>query len=375
MKFLIPLVIQFLIINLSYGLDCKLIKSNLDSLPLENIQYSFTGCEIFQEKHERDSCSFAHFNNFIKSNMIDSSNIDVYGEVSIKFAIQNDGTMQNIEIVKSPSEKLSSEIFSILQFAPKWNPTYKNGKTIKTTTDYRIPFYPDTFPVVKGCEHITDLEERYECHRKKLKSARINLFYEIPKRKRNKYFGYSIVRYTIDQEGKITNPKIIKDPGNGAGEEALKMVKAYPRYYPAIKKGKPVPYMRQTYIAFNRDHIYPSKIEWFGKTFKAKSYERYNEYWETTRYESKVYMAKTDFVEKLMLSENLFPIRISTNDKEFIFREYALTVSDHNDRFILSKDQLNSWNQEKFISLLKSGSIIKFYKTDNNHLFLTLELL
>ncbi len=54
--------------------------------------------------------------------------------------------------------------------------------------------------------------------------------------------GRVIVEFDVQKDGSIANVKINKGLGAGCDEEALRAVKASPRWNPAYYKGKAVPY-------------------------------------------------------------------------------------------------------------------------------------
>ncbi len=53
--------------------------------------------------------------------------------------------------------------------------------------------------------------------------------------------GRVVVRFVVDEEGKISSPEVIKDElGCRAAEEALRVMKNMPRWKPGVKDGLPV---------------------------------------------------------------------------------------------------------------------------------------
>ncbi len=50
--------------------------------------------------------------------------------------------------------------------------------------------------------------------------------------------GMIVINFTIDEEGNIINPKVVRDIGGGAGEEGLRVVKLMPKWIPAEEFGK-----------------------------------------------------------------------------------------------------------------------------------------
>ncbi|MBR1775392.1 MAG: energy transducer TonB [Bacteroidales bacterium] len=61
----------------------------------------------------------------------------------------------------------------------------------------------------------------------------------------NKTAGKVFVTFVIEKDGTISKVAIIKGIGNGCDEEAIRVVKAMPKWKPATDKGKTV---RQRYV-------------------------------------------------------------------------------------------------------------------------------
>jgi protein TonB len=52
--------------------------------------------------------------------------------------------------------------------------------------------------------------------------------------------GKVIVNFYVDTDGAIKNPTIVKDPvGGGCAEEALRVIKAMPKWSPGLQNGMP----------------------------------------------------------------------------------------------------------------------------------------
>jgi len=52
--------------------------------------------------------------------------------------------------------------------------------------------------------------------------------------------GTVIVTFIVERDGSVTNVKILKGIGGGCDEEALRVVKAMPKWSPGKQDGKPV---------------------------------------------------------------------------------------------------------------------------------------
>ena len=58
--------------------------------------------------------------------------------------------------------------------------------------------------------------------------------------RQNKTEGKVIVKFVVDEFGRVTDPEVMRGIGGGCDEEALRVVKNMPAWKPAMDKGKPV---------------------------------------------------------------------------------------------------------------------------------------
>ncbi len=93
-------------------------------------------------------------------------------------------------------------------------------------------------PVFQGCTDLETAEERGVCTKKKLMAFIIdNMKYPEAAKKAGKE-GKAFVKFTVDENGKVVNPALLKDPGFGMGEEAIRVVNSLPDWKPGTKDGK-----------------------------------------------------------------------------------------------------------------------------------------
>ena len=65
-----------------------------------------------------------------------------------------------------------------------------------------------------------------------------------PVAKENNMTGRTILQFVIEKDGAISNIKILRKLGGGCDEEAVRVIKAMPNWFPAMNKGEVV---RQRY--------------------------------------------------------------------------------------------------------------------------------
>ncbi len=59
-----------------------------------------------------------------------------------------------------------------------------------------------------------------------------------------------VVSFLVDKEGNITDVKALNDPGYGTAQEAVRVIKAGPRWMPAVQDGKNVTYRQKQPFTF-----------------------------------------------------------------------------------------------------------------------------
>jgi len=65
--------------------------------------------------------------------------------------------------------------------------------------------------------------------------------------------GKVYLNFVIDEQGNVTNVKLLRGIGGGCDEEAIRVVKLMPKWIPGEQAGKPVKVMFNLPIAFKLD--------------------------------------------------------------------------------------------------------------------------
>ncbi len=119
--------------------------------------------------------------------------------------------------------------------------------TIDETIDYGDePIFKivEQMPLWPGCEDKGPFEKRKKCADKKM----LEYIYdniEYPEEAREKEVqGMAVVSFVVEKDGRLTQTKIMRDPGAGTGVEVLRVVNNIQNddiyWIPGRQKGKPV---------------------------------------------------------------------------------------------------------------------------------------
>jgi protein TonB len=74
------------------------------------------------------------FRNWVQSNMVYpavASENNIQGTVTLKFVIERDGSLTNIEEIQSPDRSLLEEAIRVLKTSPKWTPGKQRNKPVR----------------------------------------------------------------------------------------------------------------------------------------------------------------------------------------------------------------------------------------------------
>ena len=187
-----------------------------------------------------------------------------YENVFISFVVEPNGTLSNIQVqgwdgqTKTKTTKLlpsvKREVTNIIRTMHKWTPAKKNGKAIRYRYEFHFIIHHMDFP------HID--EEQAE----KLDP---NYIYEVTEElpefpggiealfkwlsdniKPHEEIGRCVVEFIVEKDGSLSNPKISKSKTPKLDAEAIRLVKAMPKWKPGKEKGKTVRVRYSLPIAF-----------------------------------------------------------------------------------------------------------------------------
>lgn len=233
----------------------------------------FPGCENEASEHEKKDCSNRKMFDYIFSHLkypAEAKDKIIEGTVVAQFTINKDGSVSDINIVKEIGGGCGQAVIEMLQtmntMPEKWVPGKQDGKNVNVLYTLPVKFkmtddqpkteisigsqsenLPEdalksmlemaTFP---GSEQILEPKERMSAAIKEMTKF-IQKHLKYPSfAKENNIEGVVYIRMTIDSKGKVTEAMLKEDIGYGCGDEALRVVKMMPNWFPATKDGKAV---------------------------------------------------------------------------------------------------------------------------------------
>ncbi|MDE6638064.1 MAG: energy transducer TonB [Muribaculaceae bacterium] len=188
----------------------------------------------------------------------------IEGIVSVEFTVCTDGSIKDITIYnengrKPVDESLKQETIRLFESMPRWTPATYKGQAVNSR-EWRIVRFklPQNKPQTDNHQPATKqiAEERrapeYFYDMKSIPVAPIfkggsqgldkwiqeHIQYPADAAKA-KIEGRVIVEFTIDKNGSVTNPRIVRGVNDVFNNEALRVIKSLPRWTPGYAHGKP----------------------------------------------------------------------------------------------------------------------------------------
>jgi TonB family protein len=188
---------------------------------------------------------------------------DIQGTILMQFIVEKDGSLSDIRAIKSVpgGENLEKEAARVIRMMPKWKPGMQDGQPVRVYKN--VPFYfvlaPKKSPASTQAaavqvndsdapdkpEEVYALAETMPSYPGGIPALysfiQNNLHYPQAEKEAG-IQGTVYVRFTVEKDGSITDPRVVKGiPGGKALEdEALNLVKLMPKWTPGLQGGKPV---------------------------------------------------------------------------------------------------------------------------------------
>lgn len=80
---------------------------------------------------------------FIKENLKypeDAANYCIQGRVIVKFVVEEDGSISDVEVVRGVYPSLDAEAVRVVKLMPKWQPAERGGKPVRSRFNFPVYF-------------------------------------------------------------------------------------------------------------------------------------------------------------------------------------------------------------------------------------------
>lgn len=192
---------------------------------------------------------------YLKSNLVypeEAKANKVEGKVFLSFIVEENGDLSDIKVERSLGQGTDEEAVRVLLASPAWVPGIQNGKKVRVK--YNIPI---SFSLSQALSVNTDnavpvqdnrvynfvsleqqpsfpggMDEFYKYLGKTVKYPA-----EAVKLKKE---GKVFLSFVVEKDGSLTDIKVERGVGFGLDEEAIRVIKASPKWIPGIQKGEKV---------------------------------------------------------------------------------------------------------------------------------------
>ena len=189
---------------------------------------------------------------------------DIAGRVFISFVVEKDGSVSNVEVKRGIGGGCDEEAVRVISAMPKWKPGIKDGKPVRVSYMMPIVFKltegqpakpskkadankPDMKPDKDGVYQIVKEMPRFPGDEKALMEyLKSNL--QMPEKYKGDDAEFRLaeyrtfIRFVVTEDGSISDVNLIKktEGFKDLDDEALRVVKAMPKWEPGKMGGKPV---------------------------------------------------------------------------------------------------------------------------------------
>lgn len=165
----------------------------------------------------------------------------LHGEVTVRFTVEPDGSLGDIEAAAYDDAALAAEAVAALRRSPRWLPGKKGGEPVAVTVtlpvSFRNPSRPNEALFAAGRQSPADfMGGGLIAFRSWVMS---NLEYPVAAYD-NGIEGTVVAHFVIDTEGRLTDAHVIASPHSSLTREVLRVLRMSPQWEPARQDGKTV---------------------------------------------------------------------------------------------------------------------------------------
>jgi hypothetical protein len=203
------------------------------------------------------------FNEFVQG-QFNYSKVKKAGRMIASFTVDVDGSLKNIKLVQMIDVDSGVELIRVLNKCPNWTPAKRGGKPISIEVNYPMVFNAglreNQVKDIKDSDGVSRRENQKETSSNtnsndvltidKVEAAPrygggLTSFYKYISTnfRAPKAAGLNekiMVSFIVEVDGSLTNIKVLKDLGSDTSEEAIRVLKASPKWIPGKQNGKPV---------------------------------------------------------------------------------------------------------------------------------------
>lgn len=185
------------------------------------------------------------FYSFITDNfLLPELDEDIEAKFYFSFVIENDGSLNDVTVIRDPGYGMGEELVRVVKLSPKWNPARQNGNPVRSKITLPLTISVKGRPKNATVQdtivyNMVDIKPEYPGGMGQLHKDVMNQL-RLPDVKQDldvKIF----ISFIVDSNGILKDIKCTRDPGYGLGAEAVRAVRQISaKWAPAIQNGVPV---------------------------------------------------------------------------------------------------------------------------------------
>ena len=171
----------------------------------------------------------------------EAAKANIEGSVIVSFFVEKDGSITNVEVIKSVHELLDKEALRVVNAMPKWKPGMENGQPVRTRFFIPVSFKSQQSAEAKEevSEFLEDMPEFPGGKKAMMQWIAQNIQY--PKEAVDGHIeGRVVVSFIVEKDGSISNAEVKRSIHESLDKEALRVVNAMPKWKPGMENGQPV---------------------------------------------------------------------------------------------------------------------------------------
>jgi TonB family protein len=167
---------------------------------------------------------------------------NIQGKVVLRFIVNADGSIENIQVVRSVSSECDQEAIRVVKKFPRFSKPLQNGKPTSVWFTLPIQFKLNTNQKTTNIYDVVDQMPQFPGGDNELfKFIAENLKGETP-------FGLCYVeiqgrvicRFVVEKDGSIGQVEVVRSLDPPMDKEAVRLIKSMPKWIPGKQNGKVV---------------------------------------------------------------------------------------------------------------------------------------
>lgn len=180
---------------------------------------------------------------------------NIQGRVIVQFIVGNDGSISDVEVIKSVNKFLDNEAKRVISLMPNWTPGYQHGVPVRVKYTVPINFRLNNDFDKEESQRVDTISE--EVSESGLSApfqvveqmpsfpggdAKLNEFItkntQYPENcKTNNIQGKVFVQFIVERDGTVSNPTVLRSVNPYLDKEAIRLIMSMPKWTPGSQRG------------------------------------------------------------------------------------------------------------------------------------------